>query len=174
MVKNRGPMTQLRKDFLNFLESDPFFGVKKNVVPIRKLGEVKLLWKIYCSALPSNSDLIDFFQYPYHPCMVYLPTFGWCWWQMQVNMPYMDAMGYQFLFERSPFKPQKTNRTPSGNHAMISEERLGAPRQVYQHYSTHDLRSWWRTDCMAQKTCLEKTRLLASSWFLGFYSSRDS
>ena len=114
MVKNRGPMTQLRKDFLNFLESDPFFGVKKNGVPIRKLGEVKLLWKIYCSALPSNSDLIDFFQYPYHPCMVYLPTFGWCWWQMQVNMPYMDAMGYQFLFERSPFKPQKTNRTPSG------------------------------------------------------------
>lgn len=33
-------------------------------------------------------------HYRYHPCMVYLPTFGWCLCYMWVNIPCMDAMGY--------------------------------------------------------------------------------
>ena len=37
--------------------------------------------------------------YPYHPCMIYLPTFDYIWWNFLVNvgtlnLPYMDAMGY--------------------------------------------------------------------------------
>ena len=32
--------------------------------------------------------------YPYHPCMVYLPTFTIKINQMEVNIPYMDGMGY--------------------------------------------------------------------------------
>ena len=39
----------------------------------------------------SNASLES---YPYHPCMAYLPTFGWFLWQMWVNIPYMDGMGY--------------------------------------------------------------------------------
>ena len=33
-------------------------------------------------------------QYPYAPCMVYLPTFGWFLGQMLVNIPYMEHMRY--------------------------------------------------------------------------------
>ena len=34
------------------------------------------------------------FPCPYAPCMVYLPTFGWFWGQMLVNIPYMEHMGW--------------------------------------------------------------------------------
>ena len=32
-------------------------------------------------------------HFPYAPCMVYLPTFGWFLGQMLVNIPYMEHMG---------------------------------------------------------------------------------
>ena len=32
--------------------------------------------------------------YPYTPCMVYLPTFGWFLGQMLINIPYMEYMAY--------------------------------------------------------------------------------
>ena len=39
--------------------------------------------------------ILMYLHYPQHPCMVYLPAFvGWFLEEMQVNIPYMDGMGY--------------------------------------------------------------------------------
>ena len=37
---------------------------------------------------------MDFLSFPYAPCMVYLPTFGWFLGQMLVNIPYMEHVGF--------------------------------------------------------------------------------
>ena len=47
---------------------------------------------------------------PYHPCMVYLPTFGWLSWQMYANVGKsaspMDAVGTGSFQEKSPSHQQ--------------------------------------------------------------------
>ena len=37
-------------------------------------------------------------SYPYAPCMVYLPTFGWFLGKMLVNIPYMEHMGCVYVY----------------------------------------------------------------------------
>ena len=44
-------------------------------------SKAKIIWSRPCWAVGTPS-LVQLQHSPYHLCMVYLPTFGWCWWQM--------------------------------------------------------------------------------------------
>ena len=43
-----------------------------------------------------NLYLKKFYHTPYAPCIVYLPTFGWCLRPMLVYIPYMEHMGTKY------------------------------------------------------------------------------
>ena len=76
-----------------------------------------LNWLSVYSAVPTKQSsttkhFCNLYQpyYPYHPCMVYSPTFTITIKQMYVNIPYMDPMGYRIHLELQQKCPSKWRR----------------------------------------------------------------
>ena len=89
-----------------------------------------------CSSFSSSKYYI-----PYHPCMGYLPTFGWNLWQMQmwVNMPYMDSMGMKTF--------KQNNLSFIGNilQRELAHKALGASQNICPQGSTATASPWFKS-----------------------------
>ena len=87
-------------------------------------------------------------SYPHHPCMIYLPTFGWCLWWMQRNILFAwmvwDTRGIFIIHEPTVFFCEFLHETDASQLVLLGEEwqqkAADANRQVtWQRFSSNSV-----------------------------------
>ena len=101
-----------------------------------------LNWLSVYSAVPTKQSsttkhFCNLYQpyYPYHPCMVYSPTFTITIKQRYVNIPFMDPMGYRIHLELQQKCPSNeggefTSNVRGSIHSLYWATLIRNPRML--------------------------------------------